>query len=144
MLLQSPLGQQLAMTLILRKSLALKADIRQEGRRRASDEHLDRLFRSALPHAFPHVPPLGEQLIDMVLLELNGDEHSRWAVKDGVGAHEKQLAQLGPHTTGVGCIYFKDLEDVDLRVLERIVKKSYATLTAGTYGSRARDGSSRR
>ena len=56
---------------------------------------------------------------------------------DGVGAHADLLARLGPHTTGVGCIYIKDLELVDLAVLEQIVRKSYATLTAGTYALRA-------
>ena len=61
-------------------------------------------------------------------------------VLDGVGAHADLLAQLGPHTTGVGCIYIKDLELVDVAVLEQIVHKSYATLTAGTYTLRARDG----
>jgi hypothetical protein len=61
-------------------------------------------------------------------------------VMDGVGAHADLLARLGPHTTGVGCIYIKDLELVDLAVLEQIVGNSYATLTAGTYRLRARDG----
>jgi hypothetical protein len=60
-------------------------------------------------------------------------------VLDGVGAHGTLLAQLGPHTTGVGCIYIKDLELVDLTVLEQIVANSYATLTAGTYTLRARE-----
>ena len=59
---------------------------------------------------------------------------------DGIGAHEQALAGLGPHTTGVGCLYLKNLDDVDLSVLEAIVRDSYRTLTAGTYGQRARDG----
>jgi hypothetical protein len=63
-------------------------------------------------------------------------------VLDGVGAHAGQLEKLGPHTTGVGCIYIKDLELVDLTVLERIVEQSYRTLTAGTYTLRAREGGS--
>jgi hypothetical protein len=57
---------------------------------------------------------------------------------DGVSSHVELLARLGPHTTGVGCIYLKDLETNDLAVLEEIVRRSYATLTAGTYGQRAR------
>ena len=61
-------------------------------------------------------------------------------VSDGVGAHSDLLEQLGPHTTGVGCIYVKDLTAVDLGVLEAIVARSYAALTAGTYPLRARDG----
>ena len=61
-------------------------------------------------------------------------------VMDGVKAHADLLEQLGPHTTGVGCIYIKDLDAVDLAVLERIVTRSYETLTSGTYPLRARDG----
>jgi len=60
-------------------------------------------------------------------------------VVDGVGAHADLLERLGPHTTGVGCLYLKDLAQVDQDVLEAIVARSYAHLTAGTYGSRARD-----
>jgi hypothetical protein len=59
---------------------------------------------------------------------------------DGIGAHAHALAGLGPHTTGVGCLYLKDLDDVDLSVLEAIVGDSYRTVTAGTFGQRARDG----
>jgi len=61
-------------------------------------------------------------------------------VLDGVGAHNDLLERLGPHTTGVGCIYMKDLTAVDLEVLETIVARSYAALTAGVYTKRARDG----
>ncbi|QAY62838.1 DUF1801 domain-containing protein [Xylanimonas allomyrinae] len=52
---------------------------------------------------------------------------------DGVGTHAVSLAELGPHTTGVGCLYLKDLGAVDLGVLEAIVRASYARLTAGTH-----------
>ena len=58
---------------------------------------------------------------------------------DGIGAHTELLDRLGPHTTGVGCLYLKDLDQVDLEVLEEIIRRSYATLTAGTYTLRARD-----
>jgi hypothetical protein len=61
-------------------------------------------------------------------------------VLDGVGAHADLLDGLGPHTKGVGCIYIKDLELVDLSILEQIVTECYATLTAGTYTLRAREG----
>jgi hypothetical protein len=61
-------------------------------------------------------------------------------VADGVGHHAEALERLGPHTTGVGCIYLKDLTAVDLDVLEAIVAKSYTTLTDGTYSKRAREG----
>lgn len=59
-------------------------------------------------------------------------------LNDGVGAHEERLAALGPHTTGKGCLYLKDLGAVDLDVLEQIVASSFATLTAGTFPDRAR------
>ena len=59
---------------------------------------------------------------------------------DGVGAHAALLEQLGPHTTGVACIYIKDLTTVDLEILETIVARSYTTLTTGSYTKRAREG----
>lgn len=59
---------------------------------------------------------------------------------DGVGAHESALARLGPHKAKVGSIAIRDLAAIDLAVLEEIVRRSFATLTAGTYGLRAREG----
>lgn len=58
---------------------------------------------------------------------------------DGIGAHDDALARLGEWTSGVGCLYIKDLEKVDLSVLESIIRDSYGTLTAGDYGRRARE-----
>ena len=60
-------------------------------------------------------------------------------VLDGVGGYGDLLERLGPHSTGVGCIYIKDLGDVNVDVLGEIVARSYATLTAGIYSGRARD-----
>jgi hypothetical protein len=57
---------------------------------------------------------------------------------DGVGRYEQQLERLGPHTTRVP--YIKDLDKIDLRVLEDIVAESYRTLTRDTYTFRAREG----
>ena len=34
------------------------------------------------------------------------------------------LENLGPHTTGVGCLYIKRLSDVDEKVLERLIKQT--------------------
>ncbi|GIG37736.1 DUF1801 domain-containing protein [Cellulomonas pakistanensis] len=45
---------------------------------------------------------------------------------DGVEPHVDDLDELGAHTTGVGCLYVKDLEAVDMAVLERIVARSWA------------------
>jgi len=59
---------------------------------------------------------------------------------DGIGAHAAMVERLGPHTTGVGCLYLKNLDDIDLATLEEIVAASYRTVTSGTFGQRARDG----
>jgi hypothetical protein len=61
---------------------------------------------------------------------------------DGVAAHTEELSRLGPHTTGVGCLYLKDVSAVDLDVLGEIVGGTYRTLTAGVHTKRARDGGS--
>ena len=60
-------------------------------------------------------------------------------LNDGVGAHAEALARLGPHRTGVGCLYIKDLATIDLAVLESIIGTSYATLTRETFTNRARE-----
>jgi hypothetical protein len=62
---------------------------------------------------------------------------------DGVGAHTDHLSRLGPHTTGVGCLYIKDLSAVDIAVLEKIIRRSYQAVTAGRYGHRARESEDR-
>jgi hypothetical protein len=61
-------------------------------------------------------------------------------LSDGIGRYGEQLEQLGPHTTGVGCLYIKDLDKIDISVLAGIITESYRTLTADTYGLRAREG----
>jgi hypothetical protein len=62
---------------------------------------------------------------------------------DGVTAHVESLARLGPHTETVGCVYIKDLTFIDLATLEQMIAASYATLTAGVYTFRAREGGPR-
>ncbi|MFE6965336.1 DUF1801 domain-containing protein [Agromyces sp. NPDC057679] len=47
----------------------------------------------------------------------------------GLTEHPELLERLGPHTTGVGCLYMKNLEDVDLEVLEALVRESYEAVT---------------
>ena len=49
---------------------------------------------------------------------------------DGVATYADELAGLGPHTTGVSCLYLKDLGQVDLAVLERIIRASYAAVSS--------------
>ena len=60
---------------------------------------------------------------------------------DGIGPYTDELERLGPHTTGVGCLYIKDLSAVDLAVLERIVGASYRAVTSGAYLDRANESS---
>ena len=59
---------------------------------------------------------------------------------DGVAAHAEALERLGPHTTGLVCLYLKNLDDVDLGVLEEIVAASYRSVTSGVYTKRASQG----
>lgn len=59
---------------------------------------------------------------------------------DGIDTYADELGRIGPHSSGVGCLYLKDLEQNDLDVLERVVAASYARVTAATFTNRARDG----
>lgn len=45
-------------------------------------------------------------------------------------SHAEQLAELGPHETGVGCLYIKDLETVDAGVLREIIAEDYRRVLA--------------
>ena len=38
----------------------------------------------------------------------------------------KLLNELGPHSTGKGCLYIKKLRDVDLKILVRMITGAYA------------------
>ncbi len=44
---------------------------------------------------------------------------------DGTARHSELLTELGQHTTTGYCIYIKRLSDVELPVLEQIVRASY-------------------
>lgn len=50
---------------------------------------------------------------------------------DGTAAHTEALAQLGPHTSAVSCVYIKDLEQIDLEVLRGILERSLAWAESG-------------
>ena len=47
---------------------------------------------------------------------------------DGCANYSRDLAKLGKHTSSVSCLYIKKLADIDLKVLEKIVKASYANV----------------
>jgi hypothetical protein len=44
----------------------------------------------------------------------------------GFDAHADTLAKLGKHKLGGGCLYISKLEDVDLKVLEKLLKDCLA------------------
>jgi hypothetical protein len=37
------------------------------------------------------------------------------------GMQKEHLAKLGPHKRGMGCLYLQSLEDVDMKVLEKMI-----------------------
>ena len=45
---------------------------------------------------------------------------------DGTARHQDALAGLGKHTTSRVCLYIKRLSDVDLPILEAVLRESYA------------------
>jgi hypothetical protein len=44
---------------------------------------------------------------------------------DGTARYSELLAKLGKHTTSRVCVYIKRLSDVELPILEKIVRESY-------------------
>ena len=41
-----------------------------------------------------------------------------------VGVHDADLEKMGKVKTGVGCIYINKLEEIDTKVLQKLIKKS--------------------
>jgi hypothetical protein len=48
-----------------------------------------------------------------------------YGIYDGYGPADPLLEQLGPHSTGKGCLYIKRLADVDTEILERLVVQAW-------------------
>jgi hypothetical protein len=48
---------------------------------------------------------------------------------DGTARYSELLATLGRHTTTGYCIYIKQLSDVDMQVLTKILEESYKHIT---------------
>ena len=46
----------------------------------------------------------------------------------GFDTHVDLLKKLGKHNTSVGCLYIKKLEDVDVKILKELIKKSFNTM----------------
>lgn len=49
-------------------------------------------------------------------------------IMPGFDDYSDMLSKLGKHKTSVGCLYINKLADVDIAVLENLVKKSYADM----------------
>lgn len=47
-------------------------------------------------------------------------------IMGGFQGHEALMAKLGKHKTGKSCLYVNKLDDVDLKVLRQLIKKSAA------------------
>jgi hypothetical protein len=48
-----------------------------------------------------------------------------YGVYDDYAPEDPLFAELGPHTTGRGCLYLKHLDAVDADVLERLVRQAW-------------------
>ncbi|QZY29091.1 DUF1801 domain-containing protein [Nocardioides coralli] len=77
---------------------------------------------------------------DMTYRTADGKEHDYFAVglsprKANLtfygltyyGSNEELLAELGPHTTGKGCLYVKRLDDLDHEALRTLVARAWET-----------------
>ena len=51
-------------------------------------------------------------------------------VMPGFGDYQDLLEDLGKHKTSVGCLYINKLADVDMAVLEKLIKKTFAAMKA--------------
>jgi hypothetical protein len=51
-------------------------------------------------------------------------------VMPGFDDYHDLLNDLGKHKTSVGCLYINKLADVDLAVLEKLIKRSFAAMKA--------------
>lgn len=47
-------------------------------------------------------------------------------IMGGFERHEALMEQLGPHTTGKSCLYIKNLDAIDKKVLKQLVRASVA------------------
>lgn len=68
---------------------------------------------------------------DMPVLAFAPRKAASTVYLDDTARHRDALAELGPHTTGVGCLYIKDLEQIDLAVLRGILERTLAWVESG-------------
>jgi len=53
---------------------------------------------------------------------------SIYLMMSGMEASKDLLGKLGKHKVGMGCLYINKLDDVDMAVLEDLIKKSYVLM----------------
>lgn len=82
------------------------------------------------------VPRPGEQEWLATGFSPRARQHSIYLM-DGTQAHPELLARLGKHRTGRGCLYVTRLDDVDLDVLEELVRASYRAVTGAVVGTQS-------
>lgn len=68
---------------------------------------------------------------DMPILAFAPRKTASTIYLDGVDRHREALAELGPHTSSVACLYIKQLDSVDLDVLRGILWSTRAWIEAG-------------
>lgn len=52
-------------------------------------------------------------------------------IMDGFSGYQDLLGKLGKYSTAKSCLYIKNLEDIDLSVLRKLVQKSFAAKAMG-------------
>jgi hypothetical protein len=55
-----------------------------------------------------------------------------YGIHDGYAAPDPLLDDLGPHSTGKGCVYIKRLDQIDEQVLERLVRNAWSRSAEGS------------
>ncbi len=68
---------------------------------------------------------------DMPVLAFAPRKAASTVYLDSAERHGAALAELGPHTSSVSCLYLKDLEKIDLDVLRGILTKVRAFVEGG-------------
>ena len=56
-------------------------------------------------------------------------------IMDGFDEYQSLLSKLGKHSTGKSCLYIKNLDDIDMKVLEQLLKKSVAAMNRSSPSS---------
>ncbi len=55
-------------------------------------------------------------------------------IMSGFSKHDELMSRLGKHTTGKSCLYIKKLTDIDMDVLEELVRLSVESVTSAPNG----------